>query len=143
MRVGTGQTALAAMVDAGMSDAAIADSMGVSDRTILRWRQRDGLASQWGREAAYGGLTRYRKGCRCDRCAQANRDAQAEFRRHAQKVTGPRAARGGMPWTPEEDALLLSSEGGSAMAKAIQLRRTYSSVANRLNVLRRQGADRA
>jgi hypothetical protein len=127
----------------GKSDAELAEVYGVTDRTILRWRQRDGLASQWGREAAHGGLTRYRKGCRCDRCAQANRDAQAEFRRHAQKVTGPRAARGGMPWTPEEDALLMSPEGGSAMAKAIQLRRTYSSVANRLNVLRRQGADRA
>ena len=40
------------------------------------------------------------------------------------------------PWTPEEDAFLLTDDGRTYYQKAIELGRTYNSVSNRLSRLR-------
>lgn len=134
--IGTGRTALEAMVNAGMSDPAIAASLGVSARTVLRWRIRDGLASQWQPPVPeHGTMVRYRPpyGCRCDACRRANAASQTTYRNQAQAVTRPTAIRGHRPWTPEEDAVVMGP-GGNA-AKALQLGRTHNAVVQRRTVL--------
>ena len=64
---------LADLVSAGYSDAEIADAIGVSARSVRRWRRRAGLRSQWTpTPPQHGTRARYVKGCRCAPCTDAN-----------------------------------------------------------------------
>ena len=75
-------TALAELVEAGLSDAEIAEALEVSARTVLRWRKRDGLPSRWTpTPPAHGTTSRYRRGCRCKPCSAANTTAARQYRR--------------------------------------------------------------
>ena len=74
--------ALPALVDEGLSDTEIADVLGVSARTVLRWRSRAGLASRWTpTPPSHGTERRYRRGCPCAPCRAANAAAVARYRR--------------------------------------------------------------
>lgn len=135
----TREEAIREYVAYGMTDPAIARALGVDPRTVLRWRQRLGLATPYAPQAAHGGGTRYRQGCRCAECTQWNRASQAEYRDAQQALTVPRATRVHVLWTPEEDQVLLAEDGTTLRSKALRLGRTYSAVANRLHVLRHRG----
>lgn len=75
-------TALAELVDAGLSDTEIAEVLNVSPRTVLRWRKRQGLPSRWTpTPPAHGTEARYRRGCRCEPCTAANTTAARRYRR--------------------------------------------------------------
>jgi hypothetical protein len=130
---------LATLVARGLSDPAIGDALGVSSRTVLRWRRREGLASQWRPPVPpHGSIVRYRPPhrCRCVPCRHANVEAMTAYRAQAQAITAPSATRGYRPWTPEEDAVVLGP-GGTA-AKAVQLGRTYNAVVQRQTILRKR-----
>ena len=74
--------ALPLLVDAGLSDPQIADLVGVSSRTVLRWRKQAGLPSRWTpTPPAHGTEARYRRGCRCRPCTAANTASAARYRR--------------------------------------------------------------
>lgn len=129
---------VAELVDAGWSDRRIADRLGVSARTVLRWRGRLGLASRWTPEVPpHGNVSRYRRGCRCSACASANVAAAAEWRQTYQTSTRPTATRHRARWTPQEDTYLLEHPGTVAGA-ARALGRTYQACAERLRYLRAQ-----
>ena len=56
-------------VDMGQSDSEIADAVGVSSRTVLRWRRKLSLASRWTPPVPeHGTPGRYARGCTCDVC---------------------------------------------------------------------------
>lgn len=130
--------ALVNLVEAGWSDARIGDRLGVSSRTVLRWRGRLGLASRWTPEIPpHGNLSRYRRGCRCSVCSGANVSAAAEWRQTYQTSTRPTATRHRARWTPQDDALLLEHPGSIASA-ARALGRTYAACCERLRWLKAQ-----
>jgi uncharacterized protein YjcR len=79
------------LVAAGYSDAQIADRIGVSARSVRRWRRRDGLRSQWApQDPQHGTRSRYNKGCRCDPCKEANSAYSAHVRAVYGTVRYPR-----------------------------------------------------
>lgn len=64
---------LSRLVEQGLSDQQIADRLGVTARTVQRWRSRLTIPSRWTpTPAAHGTRSRYVRGCRCDACTQAN-----------------------------------------------------------------------
>ena len=129
---------VAELVDAGWSDRRIADRLGVSSRTVLRWRGRLGLASRWTPEIPpHGNVSRYRRDCRCSACVAANVSATAEWRRTYQTSTRPTAVRHRARWTPQDDAFLLEHTGTVAGA-ARALGRTYAACNERLRQLKAQ-----
>lgn len=69
------------LIDAGASDAEVADALGVSSRTVRRWRAGAGVASRWTpTPPAHGTRSRYNRGCRCDRCTAENARYAAQNR---------------------------------------------------------------
>lgn len=128
---------LSRLVGDGLSDPEIADRLGVSARTVLRWRQRDGLPSLYARPVApHGTEARYRARCRCSPCRAANAAAHARLRA-AYDARLP-AARNGQPWTRSEDLVLLDDELGTLYSRARRVGRSYSAARRRLDVLRRR-----
>lgn len=127
-----------AVIEDGLTDPELADRFGVSSRTVLRWRQRLGLSSPW-RDSlpAHGTITRYRPPytCRCAECRRALAAARKRYVRSAQRRTPPGHAHG-LPWTPEEDAVLMDSTLGTLVARARRLGRTYNAALNRLGDLK-------
>jgi hypothetical protein len=74
--------ALADLVEAGLSDVEISELLGVSSRTVLRWRKRDRLPSRWTpTPPSHGTDARYRRGCRCKPCKAAHATGQRTYRR--------------------------------------------------------------
>lgn len=72
---------LRAFAEAGISDRRLAAHYGVSDRTVLRWRRSEGIASAWKpREADHGTRSKYNTGCRCGPCLQSLRDYMRDRR---------------------------------------------------------------
>lgn len=130
------------LVAAGMSDPAIARRLGVSSRTVLRWRQREGLSSQWQPELpAHGTVARYhatktRPGCHCDDCRAANTAAMRQYVAQLRDRV-PATERRSTSWTPADDAVLLAGDGTLA-DRARQLGRTYAAAKRRLDRLRRE-----
>lgn len=115
--------ALTRLAGQGWSDARLADRFNVSERTIIRWRQRHGLASQWAPERApHGSVGRWKTGCRCTPCRAANAACQRRYIERMQALT-INAPRHGLRWTVEEDAVLLSLTIRDA---AFTLGRTWS-----------------
>lgn len=84
--------ALDALVEAaelGLSARETADRLGVSERTVWRWRSQTRLPwSYCPPEAPHGTRTRYRHGCDCTPCRAANAAVTA-----AHRATYARAAR--------------------------------------------------
>lgn len=69
------------LVEQGWSDPKIARKYGVSDRTVLRWRQAERLPSRWEPDRAKCGTkSAYNAGCRCDDCRDANTKAHRQLR---------------------------------------------------------------
>lgn len=63
----------ALLVDMGMSDTEIADRVGVSPRTVLRWRGKLSLPSRWTPPVPeHGTPGRYARGCICLECRAGN-----------------------------------------------------------------------
>lgn len=70
------------LVAEGLSDPEIAAVVGVTARTVLRWRKSAGLASRWTPiTPAHGTEARYRRGCRCKPCTAANTATCARYRK--------------------------------------------------------------
>ena len=133
------------LVAQGLSDAQIAERLGVDPRTVLRRRQRAGLESRWtpptpphGTVARYKATTR-RAGCRCTECRMAHSAAQETWRAAYQTKTTPTATRSRARWTPQDDATLLQLR--SPLRAAAELGRTHSAVVKRLEHLRRTAVD--
>lgn len=137
---------LAQLVEAGYSDAEIAERLGLSSRTVLRMRQRDGLESRWEPPTPpHGTVARYRAtsrrvGCRCAECRMANCEAQDQVRATYQTMTRPHATNTRARWTPQDDATLLNHPGPITRA-ARDLGRSYAAARKRLEHLRRTAVD--
>lgn len=59
---------------AGKTDGEIASELGVSSRTVLRWRKAAGVPAGWTPpEATHGKKATYNRGCRCAPCTEAQR----------------------------------------------------------------------
>lgn len=122
-------------VDQGMSDAEVADRFGVSGRTVLRWRIRYGIPSQWvPLGSPHGTPARYRAGCRCASCRAATARARRLYVARAQRTTAA-APRWREPWTRREDAYLLDPANGSVIERALALGRTFDAATLRLRRL--------
>lgn len=128
---------LAPLVDAGMSDQEIADRLGVSARTVLRWRKRLDLASRWTPATSpHGTLHRYRRlGCTCTACRAANAAARAKHADRLTRATAATAYRAFEPWTPAEDAVALAH---TPLDASRLLGRSWSACCNRRTLLRRR-----
>lgn len=136
----TDRTGYDRLVAQGLSDPQIAARYGVSARTVLRWRIRDGLASRWQPQlAAHGTPACGARGCDRPECIAAHR-ADATARRHAYLADMTRqtlpAARSHQPWTLADDDELLNGPG-TILERALRLGRTYRACELRLQVLRR------
>lgn len=126
---------LPALVAAGLSDVEIADKLGVSSRTVLRWRQRAGLRSMWSPVLApHGTQSRYRH-CRCPECRAANVRAVSDLRRRYDALLP--AGRNGLPWHRSED-IELTTGPGTLYQRARRLGRSYTAAQQRLIILRRR-----
>lgn len=67
------RTVLKELVDEKLSDSQIATALGVSSRTVLRWRNAEDLPSQWEPTLSpHGTPSSYLRGCRCEPCTKAN-----------------------------------------------------------------------
>lgn len=124
-------------VAAGLSDPAIAAKLGVSERTVLRWRIRAGLPSQWKPAVpAHGTVTRYASPhrCRCPLCREANRVAHDEYMRSANRRHATPNA--GAAWTAQDEAVLLDDTRGPLSVRARELGRTYGACLERLRLIR-------
>jgi hypothetical protein len=122
------------LVDAGMSDMAIARRLGVSDRTVLRWRQAAGIESKWRQPFAgvHGTMAEYRRGCRCAECRAANTAEQSAY--VTQRNAALPAPRHHHAWTAEDDEILLGP--GTVFQRARRAGRSYGAARQRLHVLR-------
>lgn len=132
------ETRLRELVAQGLSDPAIAPQLGVSARTVLRWRHALGIGSEWVPPLPpHGTATRYQRPhrCRCVACRAANTAAMVEWREAQQRVTAPMARRSTEPWTAAEDAQLLDSDLTVA-ALARNLGRSYDATRKRRERLR-------
>ena len=118
----------------GVCDPDIAAAIGITPRSVLRWRTNAGIPSTWTPPPPpHGRPGRYARGCHCRTCQRAHAARQALWRA-AQQSRSRRAPRWGMPWTPDEDAQLLAL----GVTAGPTLGRTFSACANRLTHLRRQ-----
>jgi len=74
---------VAEMAAAGLSDAAIAETLGVHKRTVLRDRQHDQIPSRYFElfepSEMLHGEAGYTRGCRCDACRQGHREAHRAY----------------------------------------------------------------
>ncbi len=125
---------LRSLVGAGRSDAHIAKHFGVSARTILRWRQRYHLVSQWRPPESQGHGVNTR--CPCDDC-RARRLERSRRRFAERRADRYPAPQGGKAWTLEEDVYALSTRPLEDIART--LGRTYYAVTQRRTLLRRRG----
>lgn len=132
------RAALWRLASQGMSDPQIAARLGVSARTVLRWRIASGIPSQWTPPTPVcGTLAAYRHGCRCDLCNRANAaHLRAYVATQQSRTAGGRNWR--LPWTPAEDRTALAWTG-TRSDLALHLGRTYSGVTQRLAYLHRAG----
>lgn len=129
---------LVRLVQAGYSDAEIAEKVGVSDRTVLRWRKKYGLASQWvPATLPCGTLANYRRGCRCEDCRAANAESISVYQAAFQARTRL-APRQTTFWTQGEDSYLLDPANGTIVERARVLGRTYYGARERLRLLARR-----
>lgn len=127
------------LVEAGHSDPDIAERLGISSKTVIRRRQAAGLSSAWARDVQpCGTQAAYRRGCRCDRCKQAQAQAQAEYRATCKALSKPRARMAGLPWTEQELAVLRDRDQGTILERARKLGRSYEASRNRLRILQAQ-----
>jgi len=126
------------LVMAGYSDTEIADRLGVSPRTVLRWRKRAGLPSMWAPQLVPCGTTTagYRRGCRCQPCRDVHAAAQARTEAVYAALTR-RAGRAYEPWSAEDDAIVQDTTL-TVVQRAQRLERTYEACVQRLTVLRRR-----
>jgi len=87
-------------VRAGNSDLSLAKVYGVSDRTIMRWRAQLRLDYYWQpRVAACGTQGAYARGCRCNECTRANREAhRSTVSKMKAKGLAPSDRRHGTPY---------------------------------------------
>lgn len=67
-----------------------------------------------------------------------HRESVARWQQDAQEKTTPGAMRHFKPWSPAEDAILLSNRRGSNTEVALFLQRTYAAVANRRTRLQKE-----
>lgn len=134
-------TKLRELAATGYSDPEIADMFGVSSRTILRWRQDQGIESYWTpprRDVRHGTEHTYKNHkCRCGPCRRAVRSAQAARLARYARETGRNAIHHGEPWTPGDDAVILLHR---PLEAAHILGRTYAAVQQRGRVLRARAA---
>ncbi|HEX5347895.1 MAG TPA: helix-turn-helix domain-containing protein [Pseudonocardiaceae bacterium] len=100
-------SAILAFVRAGATNAELADHLGVTTRTLCRWRaarpglneaiilERRRLAEA--RQSPHGSRARYGRGCRCPECTSANTAGHYEWaqRRRAQLGLPPPDPRRG------------------------------------------------
>ena len=125
------------LVMAGYSDTEIAARLGVSPRTVLRWRKRAGLPSMWTPWVAPCGTpAAYRRGCRCQPCKAAHAEQQARTEAVYAALTR-RAGRAYEPWSAEDDAIVQDTTL-TVVQRAQRLERTYEACVQRLTVLRRR-----
>lgn len=118
----------------GLSDAQIGARVGIHARTVLRYRRRWSIASNWQPSApAHGTNACYAAGCDRTECRAAGAAYQREHRTRTQYLSRD-APRYGLPWTPDEDAAL--QELGAVTASR-SLARTYAGCQRRLDRLRR------
>lgn len=97
------------LVNAGLSDQEVADKLGVSSRTILRWRKRYRIRSQWTPPVPeHGTAGRYGRGCSCTECLNYNSVYQLAYERRRNLESIPTAHRQYEPWTAAEDATVLA-----------------------------------
>lgn len=123
------------LVAAGYSDQQIADRCGVTARTVLRWRKRHQLVSQWTPDLAPCGTeAAYARGHRDPECQRAHALYVADYIARVNAST-PSTSRARQPWTPAEDRVLLSRDG-TLQSRARQLGRTYAAAKRRLDHLR-------
>lgn len=68
------KTVLQLLVDEKLSDVEISNALGVSSRSVQRWRSQYDLPSKWEpKRAPHGTAARYQNGrCRCEPCTKAN-----------------------------------------------------------------------
>jgi hypothetical protein len=129
---------LVELVDAGHSDAECAAVLGVTPRTVLRWRTQLQLPSRWqpqlpehGTVARYGHRT---DPCRCADCRAANAAAVRAYRdRLNAALPAPKAYA---KWTPGEDAVLLDDSLGTVWQRARMVGRSFGAATQRLDELR-------
>lgn len=124
------------LVSQGLSDQEVADKVGVSSRTVLRWRTRYRIASQWTPPLSPHGTTaRYKSGCKCPDCRAANADQHRSWALQTTRATAATATRQWARWTPEEDSVVLAHTPREA---AELLSRSWSACVNRRLLLRAQ-----
>lgn len=75
-----------------------------------------------------------RHGCRCDAARRENAEAQARVKHNSQAATS-HAVHYDLPWTAEDDELLLTARGTVA-ERARMLGRTFYAAESRLSTLR-------
>lgn len=125
------------LVAAGYSDADVAARLGVSSRTVLRWRAAAGIASQWRPEPAkHGTRSCAANGCQRPECLAAAARAVREYLRRKNAETP--AARRYEPWTPADDELLLDDTRGTVLDRALLLQRSYGACLQRRRILTRR-----
>lgn len=115
----------------GYRDQEIADQLGVTARTVRRWRKAGQIVAgsvQVPAPVRHGTTTGYRQGCRLACCVNAANSTQAARRRRHQQATAARAINAYKPWTPAEDVLAFRMP---ALAAADQLGRTLLAVQSR------------
>lgn len=113
---------LAPLVAKGLSDSIIAERFRVSARSVLRWRIRYQLASQW-TPPSREHTTR----CPCTDCA-AERALAGRLFRHRSQAALPYSPNAYAPWTDREDQVL--NQLGPLAASRV-LGRTYYACVNR------------
>lgn len=126
-------------VQQGRTDRDIARQLGVSDRTILRWRQAAGIPTAWTGTpltADHGTPGRHARGCRCDVCRLAHNARMRDYMLSMRALTPP-GPRHRQPWTDEDDAILTDTTRGSITDRALILGRSYAAANVRLVKIRR------
>lgn len=126
---------LVELVELGLSDPEVARRLGVSARTVLRWRKSLELPSQWQPERPPHGTTSRYRTCElgpCAECRAANVRAHTDYVR-ARNAATP-APNAGKPWTADELELLRDDTAGSVAVRAMRLGRSYGACLQRLHV---------
>jgi hypothetical protein len=126
---------LVELVELGLSDPAIAGRLGVSARTVLRWRKALELPSRWQPTPAPHGTTSRYRSCELGPCADCR---AANVAAHSAYVQARNAAlpapNAGKPWTAAELELLRDDTAGTVLVRAERLGRSYGACLQRLHV---------